>query len=75
MDACRCLERNRFSFELVSYMVPSAQSTTRDYFISGLRETFIKRDRVQRTNKAEQDQMHRVKKWKVVRRIYGMKYS
>ena len=43
--------------------------------ISGLRETFIKRYVVQRTNKAEQDQKNRVRKRRVVGRIYGTKYS
>ena len=43
--------------------------------ISGLRETFIKRDVVQRTSKADQDQKNRVRRRWVVERIYGMKYS
>ena len=43
-------------------------------FISGLKETFIKRYIVERTNKAENDQKNRVRKWRIVR-IYGMKYS
>ena len=43
--------------------------------ISGLKETFIKRCTVERTNKAELDQKNRVRKWRAVRRIYGMKYS
>ena len=54
--------------------------------ISGLRETFIKRYIVERTNKADirpeelpirqkEDQKNRVRKRRVVERIYGMKYS
>ena len=43
--------------------------------ISRLRETFIKRNIVQRTNKAEQDQKNRMRKRRVVGRIYAMKYS
>ena len=43
--------------------------------ISGLRETFIKRYIVERTDKAEYDQNNRVRKRRVVSRIYGMKYS
>ena len=35
----------------------------------------MERDIVQRTNKAEQDQKNRVKKRRVVERIYRMKYS
>ena len=37
----------------------------------GLKETFI----VERTNKAEIDRQNKVKKWRVVWRIYEMKYS
>ena len=43
--------------------------------ISGQKETFIKRYIVERTNKAEIRQKNRVRKRKVVGRIYGMKYS
>ena len=43
--------------------------------MSGLRETYIKRYIVERTSKAEKDQKNRVRKRRVVRRIYGMKYS
>ena len=44
--------------------------------ISGLKETFIKRHTVERTNKAEKyDRKNRVRKRRVVGRIYGMKYS
>ena len=43
---------------------------------SGLRETFIKRYIVERTIKAERyDRKNRVRKRRVVGRIYGMKYS
>ena len=43
--------------------------------ISGLKETVIKRYIVERTNKAEIRPEERVSKWRVVGRIYGMKYS
>ena len=43
--------------------------------ISGLKETFIKRYIVERINEAEKDQKNRVRKWRVVGGIYGMKYS
>ena len=43
--------------------------------ISGLRETFIKRYIVEKTNKAEIRPKNRVRKRRVVGRIYGMKYS
>ena len=43
--------------------------------ISGLKETFIKRYRVERTNKAEIRSEDRVRKRRVVARIFGMKYS
>ena len=43
---------------------------------SGLRETFTERYVVERTNnKAEKDRKNRVRKRRVVGRIYGMKYS
>ena len=40
-----------------------------------LRETFIKSYVVERTNKAEKDRKNRVRKRRVVGRIYGMKYG
>ena len=43
--------------------------------ISGLKETFIKRYTVERTNKAEQYRKNRVRKRRIGGRIYGMKYS
>ena len=43
--------------------------------ISGLKETFIKRHIVERTNKAEIGLEDRVRKQRVLGRIYGMKYS
>ena len=43
--------------------------------ISGLRETFIKRYIVERTNEAEKDRQNRVRKRKFVGRIYEIKYS
>ena len=43
--------------------------------ISGLRETFTKRYVVERTSKAEISPENRVRKRRVVGRIYGMKYS
>ena len=60
-------------FSLVSYLVFKPSQPQR--IISGLRETFIKRYIVQRTSKAEQNQKTRMRKRRVVRRIYGMKYS
>ena len=41
----------------------------------GLRETFIKRYVVERTNKAEKDRKNRVRKRRVVGKIYGVKYG
>ena len=41
----------------------------------GLKETFIKRHLVERTDKAETDQKNRVRKQRIVGRIYGMKCS
>ena len=43
--------------------------------ISGLRKTFTKRYIVERANKTEKDHKNRVRKRRVVGRIYGMKYS
>ena len=40
-----------------------------------MRETFIKRYIVKRTSKAELRPENRVRKRRVVRRIYGIKYS
>ena len=40
-----------------------------------MRETFIKRYIVERTNKAEIRRKNRVRKWRVFGIIYGMKYS
>ena len=40
-----------------------------------MKETFIKRHLVERTNKAEKDQKNRVRKQRVVGRIYEMKYG
>ena len=60
------------SKQLVSWCFKPSQPQR---IISGLRETFIKRYIVERTNKAEKDQKNRVRKRRVVGRIYGMKYS
>ena len=60
------------SEQLVSWCFKPSQPQR---IISGLRETFIKRYMIQRTNKAEQGQKNRVRKRRVVGRIYGMKYS
>ena len=43
--------------------------------ISGVKETFINRHIVERTNKAEIRPEEQSEKRRVVRRIYGMKYS
>ena len=43
--------------------------------MSGLRETFIKKYIVQRTNKAELRPENRVRKQRVVGKIYEIKYS
>ena len=43
--------------------------------ISGLKEIFINRYIVERTNKAERNRKKRVRKRRVVGRIYGVKYS
>ena len=42
---------------------------------SGLKETFTKRHILQRANKAEIGPEEQSEKRRVVRRIYGMKYS
>ena len=57
---------------LVSWCFKPSQSKK---IISGLRETFIQRYIVERTSKAEKDWKNRVRKRRVVGRIYGMKYS
>ena len=59
------------AIKLVSWCFKPSQPQR---IIPGLRETFIKRCRVERTNKAAKDRKHRVRKRKVVGRIYGMKY-
>ena len=43
--------------------------------ISGLKETFVKRYTVEKTNKAKIRLEEQVRKWRVVGRIYGMNYS
>ena len=43
--------------------------------ISGLKDTFIQRHLVERTDKTEKDRKNRVRKRRVVGRIYRMKYS
>ena len=64
---------------LVSWCFKTSQPQR---IILGLRETFIKRYIVERTHKAEmrpgeqsEDEENRLRKWRVVGRIYGMKYS
>ena len=57
---------------LVSWYLKPSQPQK---IISGLRETFIKRYVVERINKAEKkDRKNRVRKRRVVGRIFGMKY-
>ena len=43
--------------------------------ISGLKEAFIERYIIERTNKAEIRPENRMRKWRVVGRKCGMKYS
>ena len=43
--------------------------------ISGLKKTFIKRYAVEGPVRQKQDRKHRVRKRRVVERIYGIKYS
>ena len=43
--------------------------------MSGLRKSFINRYIVQRTSKAEKDRKNRVRRRRVVWRIYGVEYS
>ena len=63
--------------KLVSYLVSWCFKPSQPQrIISGLRETFIKKYIVERTNKAEEKvRKNRVRKSRVVGRIYEMKYS
>ena len=62
---------------LLSYLVNCCFEPSQPLgIISWLKETFIKRYIVERTNKAEiRQKKNRVRKRRVVGRIYGMKYS
>ena len=61
--------------QLVSLVNWCSKPSQPQRITSGPRETFIKRYTIERTNKAEKDRKNRVKKRRVVVRIYGMKYS
>ena len=68
-------ENKKVILKLVSLVSWCVRPSEPQRIISGLRETFIKRYIAQRTSKAEQDQKNRVRKRRVVERIYGTKYS
>ena len=58
--------------ELVSWCITPIQPRR---IISGLKETVIKRYTYERSNKAVTGRKNRVRKRRVVWRIYGMKYN
>ena len=61
--------------ELVSYLLGVFEPSQPLRIISGLKETFRKRYIVERINKAVIRLEEQSEKRRVVRRIYGMKYS
>ena len=65
-----CWQSTLFHIFLVSELVVLGQPQR----TIGLKETFM-RNIVEMTNKAETDWKNRVRKWRVVGRIHGMKYN
>ena len=60
---------------MVGWLVGALHPVKPQKLISGLKETFIKRYTYERSNKAVTGRKNRVRKRRVVWRIYEMKYN